>query len=127
LSDRCILDLDRGGGLCELPTSSGPVQIAVESASAAFTPVPPPTDGKTLVLGNREGAPFNVVVRGTTVGDGRRVTYRFTGWDIQAGTSDECKGGPRAAPKRAVAQSSATQFDSSYWGRWQNGGTAGSR
>jgi hypothetical protein len=116
LGDGCVLDVDHGGGTCDLPTSTGPVRVSIEKVSAAFTPYHRAWNDR------REGPPLNVFVSGTS--GSRQVAYRFTGWDIQTGTDDDCNAVTQAAPVRPVAAASTgSEFNQAYWAVWRNGAT----
>ena len=68
----------------------------------------------------REGPPLNVFVSGSS--GSRQVAYRFTGWDIQTGTDDDCKAAAQAAPVRPItAASTGSEFNQAYWAVWRNG------
>jgi hypothetical protein len=117
LGDGCVLDLDHGGGTCDLPTRGGPVRVSVEKVAATFTPIDRAWNDR------RWGPPFNVFVSGTA--GSQQVAYRFTGWDIQTGNGDDCKTAAQAVPERPVvaAASSQGEFNQAYWSVWRNGAT----
>jgi hypothetical protein len=60
------------GGICELPTSAGPLPLRVSNATLQY-----------------EGQGVDVTVGGTT-NDGRYVTYRFTGMLGADAPSGDC-------------------------------------
>jgi hypothetical protein len=116
LGDGCVLDLNRGGGTCDLPSgTTSPVGVTVENLSASFTAY-----GAYRGV-RRFGLPLNVVVGGTTVDGGHYVTYRFTGSELQKATDDECDAAARALPKPAPPPGATADVNAEYWSVWRNG------
>jgi hypothetical protein len=119
LGDACVLDVIRGGGTCALPTRTGPIRITVEHVSEAFTAY-----GGGYRRPPQLGPPLNVVIGGTAA-DGRYVTYRFTGGDMQTANDAECEVAARTLPQRAEPAPHADDVDDVSERSWPSGTESG--